>query len=705
MNAASGRRTYHRVGRVVGALAAVVPFAVIASAALIATEVVKARTTLFLAAPPRPAGYVAPAFVSLLAFATAASFVLFARARKLAPGTAGRSRLTMMGSGALLAAFGGGGAATIFSKGFRSFAHATISGSVDAVALGIAPSYWGIFVACCAVAGLGLVLVLAAEFGLWFLLPATFRARAWATVDLGLFGAFAFATHTLPFVPASDAPGDVRAAALRLGITAVFGVRMIVRLIPVVLEAIERATFQSLVAARMLRAGKSGFLTVIGMLSILAVSVSSCALTVTLSVMGGFRGDLRRKILGQNAHIVVDRDVGRIEGWQAMLTTIRAVDGVRGASPFASGEVMVSSATNRAGAVLRGIDPASVNSVTDLERNLQSGKLEYLESPARLLEATRKDRSAVRGGSSTLLRDIDRALDEARADAARDDDPRDDGLDDLDPFANPRANDALPGAILGRELARSLRVFVGDEIDVVSPLGDLGPTGPMPKSRAFRVAGIFYSGMYEFDMKFAYVALPAAQEFLATAGAISGIEVKTRDVERAPLIADRIRRVLADRNLRVRDWQELNKNLFGALALEKVAMFVVLGVAILVASFCIFASLMLMVQEKARQVGILKALGTPSSVVVRIFVLEGFFIGFFGAVTGLGAGYVLCFAAEHLGVRINPEVYYIDKLPVHVDLGEFAAVGLTALLMGTLVTLLPATLASRLNPIDALRYE
>lgn len=704
MNAASGRRTYHRVGRVVGALAATVPFAVVASAALVTAEVMKARTTLFLAAPPRPAGYVAPVFVSLLAFATIAAFVLFARARKLAPGTAGRSRLSMMGSGALLAALGGAAATTIFSKGFRSFAHATISGGVDAIALGIAPAYWGVFVASCAIAALGLALVLAAEFGLWFLLPSAARTRVWAAVDLGLFGAFAFATHTLPFVPASDAPADVQAAALRLGITAVFGVRMIVRLIPIVLEAIERATFQSLVAARMLRAGKSGFLTVIGMLSILAVSVSSCALTVTLSVMGGFRSDLRRKILGQNAHIVVDRETGRIEGWEAILTSIRAVDGVRGASPFASGEVMVSSATNRAGAVLRGIDPASVNSVTDLERNLQSGKLEYLESPARLLEATRKDRTAVRGGSSTLLRDIDRALDDAQEGRALDD-PRDDGLDDLDPFANPRANDALPGAILGRELARSLRVFVGDEIDVVSPLGDLGPTGPMPKSRAFRVAGIFYSGMYEFDMKFAYVALPAAQEFLGTAGAISGIEVKTRDVERAPLIANQIRGMLTSRNLRVRDWQELNKNLFGALALEKVAMFIVLGVAILVASFCIFASLMLMVQEKARQVGILKALGTPSSVVVRIFVLEGLFIGFFGAVTGLGAGYVLCFAAEHLGVRINPEVYYIDKLPVHVDLGEFAAVGLTALLMGTLVTLLPATLASRLNPIDALRYE
>jgi lipoprotein-releasing system permease protein len=263
----------------------------------------------------------------------------------------------------------------------------------------------------------------------------------------------------------------------------------------------------------------------------------------------------------------------------------------------------------------------------------------------------------------------------------------------------------LPGIIIGQELARALRLYVGDEVNVVAPLGALGPSGPMPKARPFRVAGIFYSGMYEYDMKFTYVALGTAQSFLNVGSAISGIEVRVGDIDRAPETAATIRSAVGDDKLRVRDWQALNSRLFGALALEKLAMFIALGIAILVASFCIAGTLILMVQEKGREVAILKALGTSDRTVVRVFVIEGGLIGLFGAALGLFFGYITCFAAEHFGFPMNPEVYYIDRLPVHVDAMEFALAGVAAVAVCLVVTIYPALLASRLRPVDALRYE
>jgi lipoprotein-releasing system permease protein len=568
-----------------------------------------------------------------------------------------------------------------------------------------------------AVAGATLVLLLAVDVGCWFLLPQRGRRLAWMVIDLGLVAGAAVAVALLPFKPPADAPDQVLLPAIAVAITTCAIVRVLVRFLGPVLGGLERFGFRTLVAARHLRAKKSSFLATIGTLSVLAVAFSSCSLTTTLSVMGGFRQDLKQKILGNNAHIVIDREHGTFEGWEPVLSDARGARGVAAASPYVSGEVMVTSASNMAGAVLRGVDPEVVNQVIDLADNMVQpepgpGALDYLTHPKRLLHLPPEMR---RGPTPRIP---SRRLEEGDPEPPA---PPGQGLlADLPPMEDPgepdpqglgpggdgaTTDDVLPGIVVGQELARSLRLYVGDEVNVVSPFGDLGPTGPMPKSRPFRVAGIFYSGMYEYDMKYAYVTLPVAQRFLNVGDAVSGIEIKATDVERAPAIAGGIRHTLGRQDLRVQDWQELNKGLFGALALEKLAMFVTLGIAILVAGFCVFGTLTLMVQEKGREVGILKAMGTPSQAVVGVFLIEGLLIGTLGAAIGLGMGFLACFVAEHFGIRMNPEVYYIDRLPVHVEALDFALVGLAAAVICLLATIFPAMYASRLQPVDALRYD
>ncbi len=673
--------------------------------------------------------------------------------RRLGRGTRGRGRLRVLAWAGIVQPLVLAAHAVLLREGRADalLAHGAGVRALTEVHLELTPPLGAIYLAVFAVAVAHLIALLGASLASWFLVPARTRATAWVVADTAIAIAFVLATLAYPLRPSALAP-DLVQPATRLGLTTLFAIRAITRLLAPLLDVVERTGFNALIAARMLRAGKSGFLTAIGTLSILAVTVSSCALTTTLSVMGGFRQDLKRKILGNSAHVVIDREHGTFEGWGPVLERARAGGDVIGASPYVSGEVMVSSASNLSGAVLRGIDPDTVSEVTDLERNLKRGRMAYLRHPEQLVDlppeqidgalipleqplfaqpdagAPSPD-DALHGGSGPLG-DLDAILADARDGGVptaaptrpatgdpRDDapaDPRDDGLRGdglrLDDFLLSedeagRRKEVLPGMVVGQELARTLRLFVGDEVNVVSPLGGLGPSGPVPKSRAFRVAGIFYSGMYEYDMKYVYVTLPVAQAFLSTGDAISGVEIKVRDVERAPDAAVALRRTLGRSDLRVRDWQETNRNLFGALALEKLAMFIALGIAILVAGFCVFGTLTLMVQEKAREVGVLKAMGTTPGGIVAAFLLEGVLIGLFGSAIGLGAGYVACFAAEHFGVRMNPEVYYIDKLPVAVDGSEFGLVFLASVAVCTLATVFPAVLASRLRPVDALRFD
>jgi lipoprotein-releasing system permease protein len=259
-------------------------------------------------------------------------------------------------------------------------------------------------------------------------------------------------------------------------------------------------------------------------------------------------------------------------------------------------------------------------------------------------------------------------------------------------------------------------------------MGELGPTGIMPRARKFRVAAIFYSGMYEYDASHAYVLLGEAQRFFDMALRISRIDVRIPEPETvagvrpgidaaiAKLNDKRKTRVTAtvdgnagpvhrDEPLRVRDWVEMNKNLFSALKLEKFATFIILSIAIIVASFCIVCTLLLMVTEKAKEIAVLKALGAADGHITRIFMLEGVLLGSIGTVLGVSVALASCLGLSWIGVRLDPDVYYIDRLPVNVDGVDYAIVALAALAICTVATLYPARTAARMRPVDGLRYE
>jgi lipoprotein-releasing system permease protein len=411
--------------------------------------------------------------------------------------------------------------------------------------------------------------------------------------------------------------------------------------------------------------------TVFTALSIFGVFLGTAAPVIALSVMSGFENDLKTKIRSTKADVVVEKhDDKPFTDWKEVEAKLADIRDIAGSMAYVESEVIVKHATNAAGMgiILRGIDAARAPHVLGVERTLKEGKVSHLEHP------------------EEIPNDIF-------------------PLGDLDQKAEKPEKRVLPGILLGEELYQHiLRVFVGSEVDVACPMCGVGPVGPMPKLKPFRVAGHFYTGMYEFDSKLAYVSLRDAQKFLGMEGEVTGIEIRTTTPEAAIDVAKEIARRLG-KDYDVRSWEELNRSLYAALKLEKLAMFIALSFIALVASFSIIANLIMMVTEKAREVAILKSMGARDGAILRIFFAEGLYIGILGLLLGIGAGVAACLGLRTYGLPLPAEVYYIEKMPVVMRATEIAAVGLAALALCCLATIYPALLASRMRPVDGLRYE
>jgi lipoprotein-releasing system permease protein len=402
---------------------------------------------------------------------------------------------------------------------------------------------------------------------------------------------------------------------------------------------------------------KQTFISIITVISIAGVMVGVMALIVVLAVMSGFENTLKEKILGTQAHLnLLKATQEGMDQYQEVAKRVEETKGVVSAAPFIISQVMLSSESNVFGVVLKGIDPDRVGRVTELAHNLKAGRLEDLK-----------------GG--------------------KEGDP--------------------PGIILGVELAKHLSVSLNDSIQVISPLGTVTPMGMMPKMRRFRVKGIFYSGMYEFDNTMAYVSLESAQKFFSMGDRVTGIEIKTNDIYKVKEVGQEIRRKMGF-PFWTKDWMEMNRNLFSALRLEKIAMFIILVLIVLVAAFNIISTLIMVVMEKNKDIAILKSMGASSTSILKIFTIEGGVIGvvgtILGTILGLGAAFnlekITDFVERLFGFKIlSSDVYYIDKLPSQVNPMDVTFIVLTAVLISLLATLYPSWRASKLDPAEALRYE
>ena len=415
-------------------------------------------------------------------------------------------------------------------------------------------------------------------------------------------------------------------------------------------------------------------------LSVGGVGVGVMALIIVLSVMSGFEADLQQKILGTHADGIVLESGTEMQDYEQLLPKVREVKGVVAATPFILNEGMVSAGAYLSGAMIKGIDPATAGSVTNLKQYLlPPTELSWLSNPA-LIPAHSED---------GLLPSDEQEPSEARKPSK----------------ARLPSEAPLPSVLLGRELALQLRVTIGDRVNLISPLGGgLGPQGPMPKSRAFQVAGIFYSGMYEYDAKIAYLQLRDAADFFGVKGA-SGLEVKVRNIDTARSTMRRISEQLGGYPYHTKDWGEMNRNLFSALRLEKLVMGIILSIIIVVAAGLIVATVMMLVLEKRKDIAVLKALGVPDGGIVKIFLAEGLQIGILGGVLGLISGLLWCLFIERVGIHLDPQVYYIPRLPVLIESSQVIAAVLIAILVTFLASIYPALKASQLDPAEGLRSE
>jgi len=445
-------------------------------------------------------------------------------------------------------------------------------------------------------------------------------------------------------------------------------------------------SYESFMGRRFLMAHRSSHaVSMITMISVFAVTVGCMGMVVVMSIMNGFGDDIRKKIVGSNSHLLVLKYGPDFTNFEDVIAKTENLPGITGASAFILNEVMISSDVNLSGAIIKGIDVQSIGSVTDLPRNMIDGKLEHLLNPSEIPKLKKRQQIDYQGGKKASEIDM---LDKA-VQSASDEESQNEGL--------------LPGLVLGQEMARNLKVFVGDVINVVSPIGELGPTGPIPRARAFRVAGVFFTGMYEYDAKFAYISLSEAQSFFGLGKSVSGVEYKTDDVEKTKWIGSGVRKALGGYPYYTKDWMQMNHSLFSALKLEKIAMFLILTVIILMASLLILVALVLVVIEKSKEIAILKSMGASDASIMKIFVTYGVMIGGFGMLIGVGCGIVACLLIQKFGIGLDAEVYYISYLPVKIEWYEIALVGVVAVIVSFLATVPPSLFAARLRPAEGLR--
>jgi lipoprotein-releasing system permease protein len=409
--------------------------------------------------------------------------------------------------------------------------------------------------------------------------------------------------------------------------------------------------FERMVAFRYLRARRQeGFVSVIAIFSLLGIALGVATLIIVMAVMNGFRTDLIGRILGLNGHLAVYGETASLTDYEAFAAKVGEVPGVVSVTPFVEGQVMATTSSGAAGALVRGIRPDDLRHRALIADHVVAGSL---------------------------------------ADFGDD------------------------GVLVGDRLARRLGVSVGGMITVISPEGTATAFGTMPRVKTYHVVGLFDVGYYEYDNSFIYVPLDAAQLFFRQPDAVSYLEVFVADADQSTREARLIAAALGG-HVRILDWQRANSGIVNVVEIERNVMFLILTLIIVVAAFNIISSMIMMVKDKGRDIAILRTMGASRAMILRIFMLSGASIGVVGTVIGFALGIVITrnleaireFLQNMLHVELfSAEFYFFTRIPARIDPREVAAVVLMALALSFLATLYPSWRAARLDPVEALRYE
>jgi lipoprotein-releasing system permease protein len=390
---------------------------------------------------------------------------------------------------------------------------------------------------------------------------------------------------------------------------------------------------------------KQAFISVISLISALGVAVGVMALVIALALMTGLQQEVRDRILGSSPHVFVWK-YGGITDYHAEAAALRKVPGVVGAAPAILGKALVTSPAGEAFITLKGIDPVLEPDVTDVRTALLEGSLDALA----------------------------------------------------------QAGDGPGGILVGRDLASRLELEVGDQVSLLTPQGTLSPMGVLPRTRRLQIAGIFSLGLYEFDSSYGFVSLDVAKRLVGRED-VELIQLRVDDMLAAPEIAESIPTIVGSEYV-TENWRDMNRSLFSALWIEKMAISLTIGLIVMVAALNIVASLILLVMEKHRDIAILKTMGAGARSVTTVFMMQGFIIGVVGTIVGAAAGVALAAAADHYRlIRIPMDVYQVSYVPFVLDPVDIAIVIVAAVVVCFVATIYPARQAARLDPAQALRYE
>ncbi len=410
-------------------------------------------------------------------------------------------------------------------------------------------------------------------------------------------------------------------------------------------------SFHTKIALHYLKPKNNSFISLLSLISVMGITIGVMALIVVISVMSGFDHALEKKVIGIESQVIVLNYNGFVNNYKTVIKKIRSVNGVKDVSPFIYTDVMITSSSTSTGSVLRGIDVNSEEKVTDLKKYLIKGSLSALNS---------KNESEI---------------------------------------------------VLGKVLAQNLGVSVGDRVTVISPEGRITPFGVMPKTERFTVCGIIDSGMYNYDSTFSFISVKNAQNFIGLSSkTVTGLEVKLNRLGSANAlakkIADKLNAGTAASSYYALSWEELNKNLFSAIKLEKLTMFVILFLIVLVAAFNIISTLIMVVMEKRKDIAVLKSIGASSKDIMIIFIAQGLIIGSIGTALGLISGFLIGYLEEtyHI-ISLPSSVYYITALPVRMTAGEFVIIGFCSIFLSFIATLYPSYKAGKIDPAEGVRYE